>query len=184
MLLNSPLHQHLNTRQRIVHSQCIRLPASTRRRLRCKAVASPPRVATTPPPQQQPNRFTAADLDAFVTAYTSIYDEHTLPITPDMVDGTIPSDLTGTYVRNVPGLLEIGGVDIPQPFDGDGMVAAFTFANGKALFRNKYVRTEALIKEQAAGRMLYQGVFNKVGSEDTLFNNPFTLVRDPGRCDG
>lgn len=190
MLLNS-LHRHLNVRQ--ASPRCTN-HVGARRPLRCNAVASP---ATTPPapPQTESNHFTPEDLDAFLTAYTSIYEEHTLPITADMIDGTIPSELHGTYVRNVPGLLEIGGVEvrstqlhsrcvfrtlslqIPQPFDGDGMVAAFTFANGKALFRNKYVRTEAFVKEQAAGRMLYQGVFNKVGSEDTLFNNPFTLVR-------
>lgn len=132
-------------------------------------------TATTPA-----NAFTKEDLDAFVTGYTSIFTEHTLPITSDLIDGQIPAQLSGTYVRNIPGLLEIGGVKIPQPFDGDGMVAAVTFDQGRALFRNKYVRTEALIKEQAAGRMLYQGVFNKVGSEDTLFNNPFTLVRERG----
>lgn len=180
MHLDSPLQRHLPTRvssRAVAHQQCNRhRGALARQSLRCTAVASPPRPVTTPQPTQQPNRFTAQDLDAFFSAYTSIYDEHTLPITPDMVEGTIPSDLFGTYVRNIPGLLEIGGTKIPQPFDGDGMVAAFTFQQGKALFRNKYVRTEALIREQAAGRMLYQGVFNKVGSDDTLFNNPFTLV--------
>ncbi len=159
------------------------------------AAASTTATTTTTPS----NVFTQEDMDAFVTGYTSIFTENTLvrrvvwccnrvavilipppfhaqPITPELVSGTIPAELSGTYVRNIPGLLEIGGVKIPQPFDGDGMVAAVTFHEGRALFRNKYVRTEALIKEQAAGRMLYQGVFNKVGSEDTLFNNPFTLV--------
>lgn len=31
---------------------------------------------------------------------------------------------------------------IPQPFDGDGMLATFAFKGGKAFFANRYVRTE------------------------------------------
>ena len=36
--------------------------------------------------------------------------------------GTIPEDLEGTLLRNGPGLFEIGGIPVSQPFDGDGMV--------------------------------------------------------------
>lgn len=36
--------------------------------------------------------------------------------------GTIPDDLEGTLLRNGPGLFEIGGIPVSQPFDGDGMV--------------------------------------------------------------
>lgn len=37
--------------------------------------------------------------------------------------GTIPEDLEGTLLRNGPGLFEIGGIPVSQPFDGDGMVS-------------------------------------------------------------
>ena len=41
--------------------------------------------------------------------------------------GTIPEDLEGTLLRNGPGLFEIGGIAVSQPFDGDGMVRSLGF---------------------------------------------------------
>ena len=39
--------------------------------------------------------------------------------------GEIPKELSGTLLRNGPGLFEIGGRTISQPLDGDGMVQVF-----------------------------------------------------------
>ncbi|MFQ4142808.1 carotenoid oxygenase family protein [Chlorogloeopsis sp. ULAP02] len=75
------------------------------------------------------------------------------------VEGKIPIDLNGTLYRNGPGLLDIFGRTVHHPFDGDGMVCAISFSNGRAHFRNRFVRTEGYCAEQAAGRMLYRGVF-------------------------
>ena len=36
--------------------------------------------------------------------------------------GELPKELSGTLLRNGPGLLEIGGKPLTQPLDGDGMV--------------------------------------------------------------
>ena len=36
--------------------------------------------------------------------------------------GELPAELSGTLLRNGPGLLEIGGKPLTQPLDGDGMV--------------------------------------------------------------
>ncbi|MDB9511192.1 carotenoid oxygenase family protein [Kamptonema animale CS-326] len=77
----------------------------------------------------------------------------------DDVEGEIPSDLQGTFFRNGPGLLDINGQKIHHPFDGDGMVCAIAFANGRAHFCNKFVRTEGYLAEQEAGKILYRGVF-------------------------
>ena len=43
------------------------------------------------------------------------------------------------WCRNGPGQLEIFGARIDQPFDGDGMICRFTFADGKAHFSNRYM---------------------------------------------
>ena len=75
------------------------------------------------------------------------------------IEGEIPSQLQGTLFRNGPGALDVHGVPVKHPFDGDGMVCAFTFTEGKVRFRNRFVRTEAFVQEQAAGKMLYRGVF-------------------------
>jgi all-trans-8'-apo-beta-carotenal 15,15'-oxygenase len=75
------------------------------------------------------------------------------------VEGEIPLALTGTLFRNGPGLLDVQGHRIHHPFDGDGMVCAIAFRNGRAHFRNRYIQTEGYLAEQAAGKILYRGVF-------------------------
>ncbi len=76
------------------------------------------------------------------------------------IEGEIPQNLKGTLFRNGPGLFEIEGIPIRHPFDGDGMITAFTFpGDGRVHFRNKYVRTEGYVQEQASGKMIYRGVF-------------------------
>ena len=77
----------------------------------------------------------------------------------DEVEGEIPTALHGTLFRNGPGLLEVNGQRLHHPFDGDGMVCAIAFNQGRAHFRNRFVRTEGFLAEQKAGKLLYRGVF-------------------------
>ncbi|MEB3355303.1 MAG: carotenoid oxygenase family protein [Synechococcales bacterium] len=75
------------------------------------------------------------------------------------VEGTIPPDLEGTLFRNGPALLDLNGDRVQHPFDGDGMVHAIAFRQGRAHYRNRYVRTKEYVEEQTAGTRLYRGVF-------------------------
>lgn len=50
------------------------------------------------------------------------------------------------------GLFEVGGVKIPQPFDGDGLLAIFAFKGGRAFFANRYVRTKGAMRRVLMGR--------------------------------
>ncbi|KKJ01527.1 carotenoid oxygenase family protein [Prochlorothrix hollandica] len=75
------------------------------------------------------------------------------------MEGTLPPDLQGTLFRNGPGLMDVKGQRIHHPFDGDGLIAQITFAEGRAHFRSRYVRTDGYVAEQKAGRILYRGVF-------------------------
>ncbi len=77
----------------------------------------------------------------------------------DDIEGQIPPELNGTLFRNGPGLLDVNGQQIHHPFDGDGMISRITFSNGRAHFRNRFVRTAAFLEEQKAGQILYRGVF-------------------------
>jgi all-trans-8'-apo-beta-carotenal 15,15'-oxygenase len=77
----------------------------------------------------------------------------------EAITGVIPPDLEGTLWRNGPGLLDINGMPIRHPFDGDGMINAITLQDGKAHYRNSFVKTQAYLEEQAAGKALYRGVF-------------------------
>ena len=83
-----------------------------------------------------------------------------------VVIGEIPKDLNGVYLRNGPNRR------YEEPgryhwFDGDGMIHAMHFDNGKVRYQNRWVRTEAFKAEGAAGRSLFSGVI-----EDPK-NNPF-----------
>lgn len=75
------------------------------------------------------------------------------------IEGEIPQELSGTLYRNGPGFLDVYGTPLQHPFDGDGMITAFTFNEGKCFFRNRFVKTKEFLEEQKAGKMLYRGVF-------------------------
>jgi all-trans-8'-apo-beta-carotenal 15,15'-oxygenase len=77
----------------------------------------------------------------------------------DEIEGKIPQELSGTLFRNGPGLLDVNGQRLHHPFDGDGMVCAIAFSKGRAYFRNRFVQTSGFLEEQAAGKILYRGVF-------------------------
>jgi len=57
------------------------------------------------------------------------------------VIGEIPRDLYGAYFRNGPNPAE-PPKGMHHWFDGDGMIHGIWFENGKARYRNRYVRTE------------------------------------------
>lgn len=63
------------------------------------------------------------------------------------VVGEIPSDLYGAYVRNGPNPQK-APQDMHHWFDGDGMVHAMYFENGKAEYRNRYVRNKDFMADQ------------------------------------
>lgn len=77
----------------------------------------------------------------------------------EILSGSVPKALTGTLFRNGPGLLDIHGIPIQHPFDGDGMICKFSFKEGNVHFQNRFVRTEGFLKEQEAGTILYRNVF-------------------------
>ncbi len=107
-------------------------------------------MKTSTPPQS----YTRED---WQRGYLSQPNEYDYSI--DEIEGTIPADLEGTFFRNGPGLLDVGGAPIHHPFDGDGMVCAISFQNGRARFRNRFVQTEGYLAEQQAQKLLYRGVF-------------------------
>jgi carotenoid cleavage dioxygenase-like enzyme len=75
----------------------------------------------------------------------------------DVIEGTIPSDIDGIYLRNTENQLHkpIGRY---HPFDGDGMIHQIDFRNGQASYRNRWVRTRCFEAEQTAGESLWGGL--------------------------
>lgn len=72
-------------------------------------------------------------------------------------DGALPADLEGTFFRNGPGRQRIGETKYGHWFDGDGMLCAFTFKDGRAHFKNAYVRTPKYLDETEAQDICYRG---------------------------
>ncbi len=73
------------------------------------------------------------------------------------VRGKIPAGLRGTLYRNGAARFKLGSTRYAHWFDGDGMVQAFRFADGKASHLGVLLRTPKLVEEEAAGRFLYAG---------------------------
>jgi carotenoid cleavage dioxygenase len=77
------------------------------------------------------------------------------------VIGDLPADLNGLYVRNGP-----NPAHAPHGryhwFDGDGMLHAVRFRGGRASYRNRFVETEGLLAERAAGRALWPGLKDRM----------------------
>ena len=70
------------------------------------------------------------------------------------VTGDLP-DLSGTLYRVGPGLYDRGPDRKRMMLDGDGMVQALSIREGRAHFRNRYVRTPKFVAEEQANRFLY-----------------------------
>ena len=84
------------------------------------------------------------------------------------VIGAIPRDLNGTFYRNGPN-------PAYEPrgryhwFDGDGMIHAITLRDGRAAYRNRWVQSDGLKEERAAGEALYPGLLELSPSEAPRF---------------
>ncbi|WP_099022113.1 carotenoid oxygenase family protein [Mycolicibacterium palauense] len=77
------------------------------------------------------------------------------------VAGEIPADLDGVYLRNTENPLH-PALKFYHPFDGDGMVHVVGFRDGKAFYRNRFVRTDGFLAENAAGGPLWPGLAEPV----------------------
>jgi len=93
------------------------------------------------------------------------------------VIGEIPKDINGVYVRNGPNpKFEPKGHY--HWFDGDGMLHAVHIENGKATYRNRWVRTKNLGREEAAGESLWQGLMGKLAANMHLPFNRGVPLKD------
>ena len=78
------------------------------------------------------------------------------------IEGQIPTELEGTLLRNGPAMYVRGeGAERFEKsyLDGDGMVTSVAIKDGKAYFRNKFVRTEDFDKEEKLGKYTEPSIF-------------------------
>lgn len=78
----------------------------------------------------------------------------------EVVQGQIPEDISGTYLRNGPNprFTPLGAYVFP--LEGDGMVHAITLDKGRASYRNSYVQTPMLDIEEKAGHALWPSIMS------------------------
>lgn len=80
----------------------------------------------------------------------------------DVIEGTIPNDIDGIYVRNTENPVH-HALGRYHPFDGDGMLHTISFQNGRASYRNRFIRTRGFEAEQEAGQSLWGGLMDGPG---------------------
>lgn len=95
-----------------------------------------------------------------------------LPKTPIQVKGTIPSWLSGTFVRNGPVTVTVDGKKNDHWFDGLAMLHAFTFDHEQVTYTNRFLRTQAYQTVFEDGSLHYLGF--AVDPCKSLFKRLFT----------
>jgi carotenoid cleavage dioxygenase len=83
------------------------------------------------------------------------------------VVGEIPAGLNGAFYRNGPNP-QFDPRDEYHWFSGDGMIHGVFVEDGKATYRNRYVRTPKWLAENAAGRALYGTFGNPMTSDPSV----------------
>lgn len=100
-------------------------------------------------------------LDEWDKGFMMNYKEQPDGYFADVIYGSIPMDIQGTYVRNGPGNFTIGKESrpIPHPYDGDGLIVSLSIKDGKAFFRSRYVQTHEYVSESNAQQIQFRGTF-------------------------
>jgi carotenoid cleavage dioxygenase-like enzyme len=97
------------------------------------------------------------------------------------VIGELPRDLNGVYLRTGPNR-RFAASGRYHMFDGDGMIHAVHFEDGRARYRNRWVRTKAFAAESEAGRALWTGLMED--PRDNPFGNGHGLgIKDSANTD-
>ena len=73
--------------------------------------------------------------------------------------GEIPKDFSGIYLRNGPNQRH-APYGLHHWFDGDGMIHSAEFKEGKVRYRNKWIKTQSLVKESEEGRSIWPGLMD------------------------
>lgn len=84
--------------------------------------------------------------------------------------GAIPKDLNGVFIQNGPNP-QFDPLGSYHWFQGDGMLHAIYFINGKVQYRNRWVQTERFKLERAAGKSLNSAPACAANTNIISFNN-------------
>jgi len=121
------------------------------------------------------------DMEAYAAGYFTVMSEVPCKVCSS-AEGSLPSDLVGSYFRSGPAMFSAGSLPPPRtsiiqpkqpplpdgqdedrmvthPFEGDGAVLALTFNDAHSVTaRFRFVRTNAFTNERKKGKRLYSGM--------------------------
>lgn len=80
------------------------------------------------------------------------------------IEGKLPVDLQGMFVKNGPARHERGDIRYQHLFEGDGMLQQFVIADGKITHQGRFVETPKYKKEQDANQFLYSGADTRLSN--------------------
>ena len=104
---------------------------------------------------RRPGRVHPARMGAKTSSYWSdLTREHGFEALK--VEGEIPPALSGTLYRTGPALTQRFGRPYGHVFEGDGAICAVRLSDGSAHGAHRLLRGEGFVKEEMAGRPLYQ----------------------------
>lgn len=110
----------------------------------------PAEAPAAPPPVD------VSQIDHLQGAFAPVVEER--DATDLAVEGKLPDELDGAYLRNGPNPRFTPLGSYVYPLEGDGMVHGMWLAGGRARYSNRFVRTAALQAEERAGRALWGGL--------------------------
>lgn len=86
--------------------------------------------------------------------------------------GELPGELSGMFARNTPNP-RFAPPGRYHWFDGDGMIHALRFQDGRASYQNRWVRTPGLAAEEELGEAIWGGILDPVD-----LSNPRGPIKD------
>jgi all-trans-8'-apo-beta-carotenal 15,15'-oxygenase len=143
-----------------------------------------PRVSTLPNPPSA-ERLALIRSSPYRGGFEPAID--TEPYAPNIVYGSIPSDLVGSLAANGPGRIRVGETQYGHWFDGDGYVTLLSFWDGKASFCGKYVQTDRFKAQQELMKkhpsdpnppLAFSGAWT-FGGRGRWYENVFRIPRNP-----
>ncbi|XP_045906740.1 beta-carotene oxygenase 1, like [Micropterus dolomieu] len=92
------------------------------------------------------------------------------------VEGSIPSWLQGTLLRNGPGLFSVGSSEYNHWFDGMSLMHSFTFCKGEVTYRSKFLKSDTYKRNIEANRIVVTefGTMVYPDPSKNIFSRAFT----------
>ncbi|WP_338846157.1 carotenoid oxygenase family protein [Massilia sp. W12] len=87
------------------------------------------------------------------------------------VRGRWPQALRGSFYRNGPGRMELGGERYHHLFDGDGFAQRWEISATGVRHRGRFVQTAKFLEESRAGQFLYSGFGTYIGRRGVRGND-------------